>query len=378
MLKKVAKIKYLVIILLITILAVIFYLNSGKKEQKISSSVVSALSETNNTDNFDKADKVRQFKFPEDSGAHTKFQTEWWYYTGNLEDQNKNHYGFQLTFFRRSLNAKLIQGQSKWRTNQLYFAHFTVSDIKNDKFYFNERFSRGDSNLSGVKTKPFEVWLEDWSVKEENGYIRIKANNSPVFIDLKTQPLKPLVLEGDKGLSHKSAENASYYYSQTRLKTDGIISISDQKFNVTGISWLDREWSTSALSKNQTGWDWFSLQSKDGREIMIYQLRLKNGQIDPFSSGTLIEKNGQSIHLKKEDFLIKVLDYWTSPTTKVRYPAKWQVDLPKYNISMNIVPFMKNQELNLSFAYWEGAVKVTGENFTGDGYVELTGYNEKF
>ncbi|MBC7473542.1 MAG: lipocalin family protein, partial [Candidatus Sericytochromatia bacterium] len=110
----------------------------------------------------------------------------------------------------------------------------------------------------------------------------------------------------------------------------------------------------------------------------IYQLRLKNGQIDPFSSGTLIEKNGQSIHLKKEDFLIKVLDYWTSPTTKVRYPAKWQVDLPKYNISMNIVPFMKNQELNLSFAYWEGAVKVTGENFTGDGYVELTGYNEKF
>lgn len=355
-----------------------FVLNKNE-DIKVSASVTSALSDTQGTENFSKADKPKTFIFPKDSGSHPDFQTEWWYYTGNLEDKNKNNYGYQLTFFRRALNSEDIKRDSKWKTNQIYFAHFTVSDIKNNKFYYAEKYSREGNELSGVNADPFNVWLEDWQAKEDkNGFVNIKADNSPVAIDLKVKSLKPVVLQGNQGLSNKSAGNASYYYSLTRLDTQGSFYINNEKFDVKGLSWLDREWSTSALSKEQSGWDWFSIQLDDQRELMLYQLRLKNGGIDSYSSGCIIDKNGKLTNLKKDDFKIEVLDYWKSPTTNVNYPSKWKLDLPKYNLSMNVEPFINNQELNISFAYWEGAVKVTGDNVSGKGYVELTGYNEKF
>lgn len=355
-----------------------FVLNKNE-EIKVSASVTSALSDTQGTENFSKADKPKTFVFPKDSGSHPDFQTEWWYYTGNVEDKNKNNYGYQLTFFRRALNSEDIKRDSKWKTNQIYFAHFTVSDIKNNKFYYAEKYSREGNGLSGVNADPFNVWLEDWQAKEDkNGFVNIKADNAPVAIDLKVKSLKPVVLQGNKGLSNKSASNASYYYSLTRLDTQGSFYINNEKFDVKGLSWLDREWSTSTLSKDQSGWDWFSIQLDDQRELMVYELRLKNGGIDSYSAGCIIDKNGKLTNLKKDDFKIKVLDYWKSPTTNVNYPAKWKLDLPKYNLSMNVEPFIKNQELNISFAYWEGAVKVTGNNVSGKGYVELTGYNEKF
>ncbi|RYX98499.1 carotenoid 1,2-hydratase, partial [bacterium] len=292
-----------------------FVLNKNE-EIKVSASVTSALSDTQGTENFSKADKPKTFIFPKDSGSHPDFQTEWWYYTGNLEDKNKNNYGYQLTFFRRALNSEDIKRDSKWKTNQIYFAHFTVSDIKNNKFYYAEKYSREGNGLSGVNADPFNVWLEDWQAKEDkNGFVNIKADNSPVAIDLKVKSLKPVVLQGNQGLSNKSAGNASYYYSLTRLDTQGSFYINNEKFDVKGLSWLDREWSTSALSKDQSGWDWFSIQLDDQRELMLYQLRLKNGGIDSYSSGCIIDKNGKLTNLKKDDFKIEVLDYWKSPTT---------------------------------------------------------------
>ncbi len=357
------------------------YLSLNKTEtQKVSASVASALSDTEGSENFTKANKVRKFSFPKDSGSHPDFQTEWWYYTGNLQDKSKNDYGYQLTIFRRALNSvdSSKQRKSNWKTNQIYFAHFTVTDVKNNKFYFAEKYSREGENLSGAKSEPFNVWLENWEIKEnKDGLVNIKAENSPVSIDLNVRSLKPVILQGNKGLSQKSKDNASYYYSLTRLDTKGSFYINAEKFDVNGLSWLDREWSTSALSKNQTGWDWFSIHLDDNRELMIYQLRLKDGNIDSYSSGCIIDKNGQKTNLKNTDFTIKVLDKWKSESTGVSYPSKWQLDIPNHNLSMNIEPLINNQELNISFAYWEGAVKVIGKNISGKGYVELTGYNEK-
>lgn len=370
-----------VLLIMILVIGIIVYFVFNKKQEvKVSASVVSALSETENTQNFAKADKPIKFEFPKDSGAHPKFQTEWWYYTGNLEDENKNDYGFQLTIFRRALSGELTKRKSDWQTNQIYFAHFTVSDIKNNKFYYAEKYSREGNNLSGASANPFHVWIEDWQMKENNDQsVNLKAENEPVSIDLNVKNLKPVVLQGEQGLSKKSANNASYYYSLTRLDTEGSFTINNEKFKVKGLSWLDREWSTSALSKQQSGWDWFSLQLDDNRELMLYQLRLKDGGIDSFSSGSIVDKSGKISKITKDDFKLQVLDYWKSEATGVNYPAKWKLDIPKYNLSLNVEPLINNQELNISFAYWEGAVKVTGNNnVTGKGYVELTGYNENF
>ena len=328
---------------------------------------------------FKRVQMPREFKFPQDLGSHPEYQTEWWYYTGNLVDSSGRDFGYQLTFFRRALSSYEVDRESKWASNQIYFAHFALSDIENGEFYSSERWSRSALGLAGAESDPFRVWIDNWSIEGEGDNFKLKANDGPVSIELTMKSMKPIVLQGDKGLSQKSGEpgNASYYFSQTRIDTSGSILIDGSEFIVRGLSWLDREWSTSALGENQEGWDWFSIQLNDGREIMLYQLRLKDGGIDPFSSGSIVNKNGDLTPLKAADFEIEILDTWKSSKTGIDYPSKWRIFIPKHDIELNVVPLLQDQELLHSFIYWEGAVKISGEGFSGKGYVELTGYDSK-
>lgn len=336
---------------------------------------IQALSD-NETDGFAKAINPRVFKFPDDFGPHPEFQTEWWYYTGNLSDKSGREFGYQLTFFRRALSPNQLDRESSWSTNQIYFAHFALTDVARGKFYSSERWSRAAAGLSGAQANPYRVWLDNWSVEASDDSYILKAQEGNISINLVMKPLKPEVLQGNEGLSQKSGApgNASYYFSQTRIESEGKVLIGDKRFSVSGLSWLDREWSTSALSQDQEGWDWFSIQLDDGREIMLYQLRLKDGSVDPFSSGSLVGINGTVVNLKKDDFEIEVVDTRKSTETETVYPSEWQISIPKYSININVIPLINNQEILLSFIYWEGAVKVTGDNLSGKGYVELTGY----
>ncbi|TDI89578.1 MAG: carotenoid 1,2-hydratase [Candidatus Dadabacteria bacterium] len=328
---------------------------------------------------FKRVQMPRDFKFPKDFGPHPEYQTEWWYYTGNLVDSSGRDFGYQLTFFRRALSSYEVDRESEWASNQIYFAHFALSDIENGEFYSSERWSRSALGLAGAERMPFRVWIDDWSVQGEGKSFKLKATDGSISINLLLKPAKPVVLQGDKGLSQKSQEpgNASYYFSQTRIDTSGRVIIDGQEFEVRGLSWLDREWSTSALGENQEGWDWFSIQLDDGREIMLYQLRLKDGGIDNYSSGSIVNKNGDLTPLKAADFEIEVLDTWKSSKTGIDYPSKWRISIPGHDIELNVVPLLQDQELLHSFIYWEGAVKISGEGFSGKGYVELTGYDSK-
>jgi len=328
---------------------------------------------------FKRVQMPRDFKFPKDFGPHPEYQTEWWYYTGNLVDSSGRDFGYQLTFFRRALSSYEVDRESEWASNQIYFAHFALSDIENGEFYSSERWSRSALGLAGAETMPFRVWIDDWSVQGEGKSFKLKATDGSISINLLLKPAKPVVLQGDKGLSQKSQEpgNASYYFSLTRIDTSGRVIIDGQEFEVRGLSWLDREWSTSALGENQEGWDWFSIQLDDGREIMLYQLRLKDGGIDNYSSGSIVNQNGDLTPLKVADFEIEVLDTWKSSKTGIDYPSKWRISIPGHDIELNVVPLLQDQELLHSFIYWEGAVKISGEGFSGKGYVELTGYDSK-
>jgi predicted secreted hydrolase len=193
---------------------------------------------------------------------------------------------------------------------------------------------------------------------------------------------KPPVFHGDRGLSHKGGApgNASYYYSFTRLPTTGTLEVGGERIAVEGLSWMDREWSTSALSEEQEGWDWFSLQLDDDRELMFYGLRLRAGgsSLDPASSGTLVEPDGTVQHLELSDVEIRVLDRWRSPRSGVRYPSRWRLAVPRAGIDLVVEPILADQELDVGFRYWEGAVDAEGTSagrpVAGRGYVELTGY----
>lgn len=321
--------------------------------------------------------------FPRDMGAHEAYQTEWWYYTGNLTAVDGREFGYQFTIFRRALTPPTLtdESTSQWRTNQVYFAHFTVSDIEGGQFYQHERFSRGAAGLAGAQAEPYRVWIEDWSATELSpGVVRLTANSEDVALDIELRQSLPPILQGDAGLSQKGPDpgNASYYYSLVQQPTVGSIRLGDEVVEVAGVSWKDHEYSTNALSSDVVGWDWFSVQLEDGSALMMVQIRQEDGTISPFSAGTFVAADGSVRPLTATDMEITVTDNWRSPTSGAEYPAGWQIRIPALGVDLTAVPLMPNQELNLSTTYWEGAVgyegTLAGQPITGRGYVELTGY----
>jgi len=332
---------------------------------------------------YTRAFKPHEFTFPTDHGPHNPYRSEWWYFTGNLKNPQDRKFGYELTFFRFALKPEKPESKSSWRSNQMYMAHLTLTDVEKGRFYTDERFSRAGSDLAGASAKKYQVWLYDWSARTEGEVdfpLRLKAKSDDFAIDLLLTSQKNYVLQGNQGLSQKSPEpgNASYYYSYSRLETEGVISVAGKKFSVAGASWMDREWSTSALSDEQSGWDWFALQLSDNSELMFYQLRRKDGQPDNNSSGSFVLANSTKISLKAHNVVIKTLDSWKSPHSKITYPSRWHLIVPVQNLEVEIVPLINDQELNVSYRYWEGAVSVNGTKngkpISGQGYVELAGY----
>ncbi|HEU5088087.1 MAG TPA: lipocalin-like domain-containing protein [Roseiflexaceae bacterium] len=329
---------------------------------------------------FARALEPRQFVFPQDHGPHPEFATEWWYYTGNLASADDRRFGYELTFFRFGLTPGQPQRASDWAANSIYMAHFALTDVAGKQFYAFERFSRGAAGLAGASGQPFRVWLENWQVDGQGADgtpMRLQARNGDLALDLTLAAGQGLVLQGDRGLSQKSAEagNASYYYSFPRMPSRGTITVGGQSFEVQGDSWMDREWSTSALGANQVGWDWFALQLDDGRALMWYRLRLKDGGADPASSGLLIDADGSTRRLGRSDVTLEATGQWRSPATGITYPSAWRLHIPGERLELVVTPLLADQELRLTTTYWEGAVDVSG-SVTGRGYVELTGYDQ--
>lgn len=332
---------------------------------------------------FRRAVEPYDWRFPDDHGPHPEFQTEWWYYTGNLATSTGRHFGYQFTVFRRAATPEPLASDSEWRTNQLYMAHFTITDVEDGRFYQAQRFSRGAAGLAGATVDPrYRVWLEDWEVTALDDQARrtaITAASSEAQIRLELEQLKPPALQGDRGLSPKSdaAGNASYYYSLSRLATQGTLTIHGETFTVSGASWMDHEFSTSALSAGAQGWDWFGLQLDDQRELMVGQIRLADGGIEPAFGGLLIEPDGSTRPLASSDFSIEPTGTWTSPHTGATYPAGWTITVDtgaESQLMLVVTPLVPDQELiEGAIVYWEGAVRITGDA-TGYGYAELTGY----
>jgi predicted secreted hydrolase len=323
------------------------------------------------------------WNFPADFGAHPDFQTEWWYYTGNLADESGRRFGFQFTIFRRAITPEAAASDSEWRTGQVYLAHFTVSDIEGGQFHHAQRFSRGGAGLAGAMGDPrYHVWVEDWGILAQDDDAKqttITADADDFAVNFSLEQIKPPALQGDNGLSAKSSEpgNASYYYSLTRLLTSGTITLGGETYTVSGTTWKDHEFSTSALGQNAQGWDWFGLQLDDNRELMLGQIRLQDGGLEPAFGGILVNPDGSTRYLKHDDFTIESTGTWTSPHTGAVYPAGWNISIntgESEPLHITLTPLLADQELyGGTTDYWEGAVRITGDQ-TGYGYAELTGY----
>ena len=331
------------------------------------------------------------FQFPRDHGPHPEYQIEWWYYTGNLHTDDGKAFGYQLTFFRFALTPQMPERASHLATNQVYMAHFAVTDAANGEYFCFERRSRGAGGLAGATGDPiYKVWLEDWSATGvEPGVMRLRVPSTSDSIEIEPQiglslnlrQTRPPILQGDSGFSQKGPEsgNATYYYSLVGLKTTGEVTINGETATVSGISWMDHEFGTSFLGEGFVGWDWFSLQLEDGTVLMLYCLRGLDQSCDPQTfEGTLVYPDGRQLRIGTKDFTLTPTRQWTSTESGATYPSGWHITFPELNISLQVEPLIPNQEFRASFTYWEGAVRVNGQidgaTVGGQGYVELTGY----
>ena len=326
-----------------------------------------------------------EFSFPRDHGNHPSYKLEWWYWTGHLTSEEGRRFGFQLTFFRLGIRRDPVSSSS-WALGDLYPAHFALSDVESGRFLHYQKLSRTSPGVAGLRSGTLDVWNQSWRARLEEGKILLEAGSPEAAIDLKLIPLKAPVVHGEMGISQKGDQpgQASHYYSLTRLQVQGSIRLDDQAFKVRGQAWMDHEFGTSQLSTEQVGWDWFSLQLDNQFEIMIYQLRRKDGSPVSNSAGTVVSPDERVTHLGLEQFRVTSSRIWTSPDTAISYPVEWVVEIPGFDCRLKILPLLEAQELDTrsstGIVYWEGAVEIKGRwqgrEVTGMGYVELTGYGD--
>jgi len=329
---------------------------------------------------FAQVSKPRPLSFPADHGAHPTFKNEWWYFTGNLQSPEGKRFGYQITFFRIALTPEIQDRSSNWASNQIWMAHAAITDIEAKSHLNSERFARGAAGLAGATQAPLQVWLDNWQLTTTGSdfpwYLKVEDPN--FSINLALNPAKAIVLNGNQGVSQKSPipGNASHYYSITRLHSTGQLSIRGQRFTVSGLSWLDREWGSSMLDDEQSGWDWFALQFDNGDDLMFYQLRYQDGRTHPNSLGTWVDSNSQYRTITANELKLTALDWWLA-NDGTRYPVEWRLDDPSRDESWLIKAVIPNQLMDLSVKYWEGAVDVypiDGGTLVGRGYLEMTGY----
>jgi predicted secreted hydrolase len=332
---------------------------------------------------FAQVSAPRAFVFPQDHGPHPQFRQEWWYLTGNLDSDDGERFGFELTFFRIALappgQVSRASTDSRWRTQQVYVAHFAVTDVSRKRFRSVQKLSRDALGLAGAQTEPFRVWLDDWRVAGDGPAWTLRAAQDGYDLALELRPLGPPVLNGEDGLSRKSGErgSASYYYSIPRLAVRGQLVRDGRTLSVSGLAWLDREWGSGSLSASEAGWDWFALQLDDGSALMFYSLRNRDGTREAHSAGTWVDASGSVHALSSADVAISSAGRWASPRGG-SYPASWRVRVPQLGLDVAVQPVLPDQELSTTPRYWEGAVDVTGtrgaQPVRGRGYVELVGY----
>jgi predicted secreted hydrolase len=329
----------------------------------------------------------RTWSFPKDHGAHPACKTEWWYFTGNLTDDAGRPFGYELTFFRHGVRFVPGPRANTWSLRDVYLAHFTVTDATAGRFFFDERASRKGPGLAGAAADRLDVKLLGWSARMEGGAIRLHARSDRMALDLRLAFDKPPVINGEAGISRKGPlpGQASYYASCTTLSTAGSVSLDHGHARaVRGVSWFDHEFGSNQLSAAQAGWDWFGLHLSDGRDLMVYLLRRKDGAVEPASSGTVVDAGGRSRHIPLSDVKVDVLGRWKSPKSGATYPAKWRLRIASEGIDLTFAPLLTDQELvttgSTGVTYWEGAAQGSGTSggtpITCLGYVELVGYAE--
>jgi len=324
----------------------------------------------------------KQLQFPRDHGAHPDYRIEWWYLTANLTDRQGRHWGLQWTLFRQALSPQQVE--AGWHSNQMWMAHAAITTP--DGHFHEQRFARGGIGQAGVnrivEDGYFNAWMDDWEWRSSGAALfpaKLEFTIEDREIELLLEASGELVANGVDGYSQKSAQGqASYYYSQPHIEVRGFVKLGQDKVELNGQGWLDREWSSQALAGNQQGWDWFSLHLHDGQKLMVYQLRHDDGE--HWLSGTWIGADGSTRSLDRDAIELSstaVREIASGNNQSRVLPLEWQLALVEPQRHWRIRPLYDQQWMETRIPYWEGVVLVEDEQgeSAGIGYMELTGYD---
>lgn len=328
---------------------------------------------------FSRADPNYKVTFPLDHGIHPNFKTEWWYVTGHLTAPGLNVfdsdslYGFQITFFR----------QAEFKNNELrqnYVAHAALTNVAQQEFIHSQRVSPAGAGTAGASPARLEVWNQDWKLETIGKDILISFNLKPKLdseVRLLVKNIPAPLLQGESGFSSKcgKVECASIYYSIPRLVVEGEIRANKKVIPLHGLAWYDHEFMSNSLEEDQIGWDWFNLMFKDGSDLVAFKVRKKQSDGD-FVSGLLRSNDGIKKLSKRE---ISWFSNTKTMISGIEYPVAWEITLPDFAKKFNLFALHKEQLIpansQLTPEYWEGAVRVPGDN-PGIGYFEMTGYDK--
>lgn len=335
------------------------------------------------------------YQFPRDNFNHPAYQTEWWYYTGNLRASDGHRFGFELTFFREAIRLSAQETAASdptWRPDQIYLAHLALSDIDAHEFFHTERLNRAGPGLAGSSLDQQRYWNGNWQVRWTSlakGEQQLQAACGRFTLRLDLTPEKPLIIHGKDGVSQKGPlrGQASHYLSYTRLGAAGELSQTNgHAYQVTGLAWMDHEFFTQVPNESLAGWDWFAIQLNNDEELMLYRLHQKSGaaglKVDTFSSGSYVDSHGESHFLSASDLSLSPGETWHSSQSGAQYPISWRISVPCLQLELSERTLLNDQELfsknSVTPAYWEGAVTYSGhihsQGVEGVGYLEMTGY----
>ena len=320
--------------------------------------------------------------FPRDRGAHPEFRTEWWYITGYAVSPTPElrTFGFQLTFFRSRIDG--TEGmKSKFAARQLIFAHAAITDVQGKKLWHDQRIARAGFGIAAASEQDMAITLRDWSLKAEGSTYTAELLASDFALRLQFKETQAVLLQGNQGLSRKGPDEkqASYYYSQPHLATQGNLQVKGQTYAVSGKAWLDHEWSNELLHPSAVGWDWIGMNLDDGGALTAFRLRDKDGKA-VWAGGSLRSGTGNLRVFDADEVIFQPVRSWTSPLTKITYPVEWTIRTPSATYSVKAI--IDNQELDsrstTGSVYWEGLSELADgqSRRVGMGYLELTGYGE--
>ena len=317
--------------------------------------------------------------FPRDHGSHPDFRTEWWYVTAFLRDATGGDVGVQVTFFR-SRPGVAEDSRSRFAPRQLLFAHAAIALPERGRLIVDERAAREGLGLAEAAQRTTDVRIGGWSLLRGDRAYTTRILAREFTLDLTFAETQAPLLQGEGGVSRKgpSPAQASHYYSVPHLATRGTLTLGSRARQVTGVAWLDHEWSSEYLAVEARGWDWTGVNLDDGGALMAFRIRDRAGATY-WAGGALRDASGRVTVFAPGEIRFTTLRTWRSPRTNIDYPVAVRVQAGTFDTTLE--PLFDDQELDarasVGTVYWEGAVTARrGDRAVGRGYLELTGYGE--